>query len=178
MTRLSRIISYIWVWIWTTYNFIESRGNEYYQKDPNNLVVNLYYFIVYVLLSILRESSTVLQLFLITRGILKLNKNLHEEMIVRLIRAPINLFHDTKPKGQILNRLSKDLDNCTDPEWTYGSLIDWSFFFIGSVVVCSIFQVWCLAILPFLIFATFILIKFYHTLKLSYFIWNKFILVN
>ena len=35
--------------------------------------------------------------------------NVHKEMIKNLINAPINLFHDTTPKGQIFNRLSKDL---------------------------------------------------------------------
>ena len=34
---------------------------------------------------------------------------MHETLLEKLMRAPINLYHDTVPKGQIFNRLSKDL---------------------------------------------------------------------
>ena len=35
-------------------------------------------------------------------------------MMESLVRAPINLYHDTVPKGRILNRLSKDLHNIAE----------------------------------------------------------------
>jgi ABC-type multidrug transport system fused ATPase/permease subunit len=31
-------------------------------------------------------------------------------MVYKLLRAPINLFHDLVPIGQLLNRLTKDID--------------------------------------------------------------------
>ena len=36
---------------------------------------------------------------------------MNDTLIQKLINAPINLFHDIIPRGNILNRLSKELDN-------------------------------------------------------------------
>lgn len=36
-------------------------------------------------------------------------KKLHEDMIARVLNAPINLYFDTTPTGRILNKFSKDL---------------------------------------------------------------------
>ena len=36
-------------------------------------------------------------------------KKLHEQMVARVLNAPINLYFDTTPIGRILNRFSKDL---------------------------------------------------------------------
>ena len=45
-------------------------------------------------------------------------------MIDKLIKAPDNLFHEVVPRGQIYNRLSKDLDNVNNSIMTLGSLIN------------------------------------------------------
>jgi ABC-type multidrug transport system fused ATPase/permease subunit len=37
------------------------------------------------------------------------NKKLHEDMIEKVLNAPINLYFDITPIGRILNRFSKDL---------------------------------------------------------------------
>ena len=36
-------------------------------------------------------------------------KKLHEDMIKKVLNAPINLFFDVTPIGRILNKFSKDL---------------------------------------------------------------------
>ena len=36
-------------------------------------------------------------------------KALHEDMVAKILNAPINLYFDTTPIGRILNRFSKDL---------------------------------------------------------------------
>ena len=41
-----------------------------------------------------------------------MNKTLHNKMLNKIIHAPINLFHDIVPIGQIVNRLTFDLDKC------------------------------------------------------------------
>lgn len=46
---------------------------------------------------------------LIAISLLKKSKNLHENMIVRILKAPINLFFDKTPSGIVLNRFSKDI---------------------------------------------------------------------
>ncbi|MGN1058697.1 MAG: hypothetical protein ACI4Q7_05035, partial [Candidatus Avelusimicrobium sp.] len=52
--------------------------------------------------------------FLISRATLNINKSLHNIMLHPLIKAPINLFHDTIPIGQILNRLTHDLEKAKE----------------------------------------------------------------
>ena len=44
----------------------------------------------------------------ITAG-LKVSSVLHNRLITRVFKAPINLFYDITPIGKILNRFSKDL---------------------------------------------------------------------
>ena len=48
--------------------------------------------------------------FITTRITLYSMKVVHRKMIYRLIKAPINLFHDVVPVGQILNRLTHDIE--------------------------------------------------------------------
>lgn len=50
----------------------------------------------------------------------KAGKLLHEEMITRIIHAPINLYYDITPIGKSLNKFSKDLN---DLELYFGYII-------------------------------------------------------
>ena len=47
--------------------------------------------------------------FIVTRTTIYSLRTLHESMIYKLLRAPINLFHDIVPIGQILSRLTIDI---------------------------------------------------------------------
>ena len=40
--------------------------------------------------------------------------NFHNRMIDNIIDAPINLYHDITPFGQIMNKLTMDLDKCVE----------------------------------------------------------------
>lgn len=52
---------------------------------------------------------------------------LHNEMLNKVLSAPINLFYDVTPIGKILNRFSKDL-----------SVLDSQLLFtVGSLLACS-----------------------------------------
>jgi len=42
-------------------------------------------------------------------GSLRATKLLHNKILGKVIRAPINLYFDVTPIGKILNRFSKDL---------------------------------------------------------------------
>ena len=64
-------------------------------------------------------------------------------MITNLIYAPINLFHDTIPKGQIFNRLSKDLPTVdTYTMYWFMTLSAFGSSFLGAVLVCSLYEKW------------------------------------
>lgn len=42
-------------------------------------------------------------------GAIDATKKIHQEMIEKVLEAPVNLYFDVTPIGQILNRFSKDL---------------------------------------------------------------------
>ena len=63
---------------------------------------------------------TILRIIFLTKGVIRLGTKLHKDMIEKLIKAPINLFHEIIPRGQIYNRLSKDLDSLIDSMWNLG----------------------------------------------------------
>jgi ABC-type multidrug transport system fused ATPase/permease subunit len=137
----------IWLTIWTK------------EQDKE---ANFGYFWIYAALGLGSSVFIYFRVLLLTRGALKLSNRLHEEMISRLIDAPINLYHDTTPKGQILNRLSKDLGALdTYMVYMYGNFYVYLCAMLGSIVICAIYTPWCLLVLPIVCFFGFITLRFY-----------------
>lgn len=50
-----------------------------------------------------------LRCFLLFMMTLRGSRNLHNQMVAKVLRAPVNLFFDVTPTGNIMNRFSKDL---------------------------------------------------------------------
>ena len=67
-------------------------------------------FWFYILISSIDIIINLLFHSLVIITTIKSLKNIHENMIVKFIRAPINLFHDLVPIGTIMNRLTKDIE--------------------------------------------------------------------
>ena len=101
------------------------------------------------------------RIYLLSRSVLKLNKNLHRDMVEKLIKAPINLFHETIPRGQILNRLSKDLEEMNNTMYKVGDFLVGMYSCLGAVVLCSIFDLYSLFIIPFMAFLGFLNTRYY-----------------
>lgn len=119
-------------------------------------------FAIYASLALASAIFIFIRTYLLILGTLKLAHNLHKQMITLLIRAPINLFHDVTPKGQILNRLSKDLTNIdVFTMYTYNRYLTFMFQFLGCIVVCAYYSVYCLIIVPFILVFGVIFMRFY-----------------
>ena len=101
------------------------------------------------------------RIYLLSRSVLKLNKNLHRDMVEKLIKAPINLFHETIPRGQILNRLSKDLEEMNNTMYKVGDFLVGMYSCLGAVVLCSIFDLYSLFIIPIMAFLGFLNTRYY-----------------
>ena len=69
-------------------------------------------------------------------------------MIEKLIKAPINLFHEIIPRGQIYNRLSKDLDSLIDSMWNLGDILISLLSVITSFILCGIYDFYSLFYMP------------------------------
>ena len=142
-----KICSDIWLGYWGEH-----------QKEKSNL----YFFGIYALFSIGSTLFNYIRTRLITSGSLKCSTNLHFKMITSLIKAPINLYHDTVPKGQIFNRLSKDLTTVdTYTMYWFMTLTAYGSSFIGAIIVCCLYQYQCLYSLPFFIIFSFLISRFY-----------------
>jgi ATP-binding cassette subfamily C (CFTR/MRP) protein 1 len=139
----------LWLTYWTQH-----------QSEENNLK----YFFIYASLASFSAVFVYIRVFTLTRSSLKCTKKLHEQMIDKLVHAPINLYHDTIPKGQILNRLSKDLTSLDAMAmFMTGMLFSTFFSFLGSIIICSIIEPYSLIFLPFLFFFGYLITRFYNS---------------
>ena len=142
-----KIYSDIWLGYWSEH-----------QKEKSNI----YFFIIYALISFCSTLFSFSRTKIIAKGSIKCSVNLHYKMITSLIKAPINLFHDTVPRGQIFNRLSKDLSNVDIYTMYYFmTLTAFGSSFFGAIIVCSIYQYQCLFFFPFFIIFSLMISRFY-----------------
>ena len=84
-------------------------------------------------------------------------------MISRLIKAPINLFHDVVPVGQILNRLTQDVEIIQNIIRTVNSFIKLLFTLATCMIICYIYNKTIIIISPIIIFYIIILTAYYLT---------------
>ena len=66
---------------------------------------------IYTLFGIACIFSLFLKEFLISKMNYNISNNFHNEILNNTIDAPINLYHDITPFGQIMNKFT-DLDKC------------------------------------------------------------------
>ena len=92
---------------------------------------------------------------------IRASKVIHELMIVKVLKAPINLFFDVTPIGRILNRFSKDmqvLDN--EMGWTLGYLMTIIYMGISTLAVAAVAVYWILIPLPLILYGFYKLFVF------------------
>ena len=142
-----KIMSDLWLGYWS-----EHQGER----------SNVFFFSIYSISALGGSLFNYLRTRVITSGSINCSTKLHNQMIVSLIRAPINLFHDTVPKGQIFNRLSKDLPTVdTYTMYWFMTLSAFGSSFLGAVLVCSLYEKECLFFLPIFIILCWLLYRFY-----------------
>ena len=86
---------------------------------------------------------------------------MHETLLMRLMRAPINLFHDIVTKSHIFNRFSKDLENSIKYFNSFNYALTLLFNSLSAVIISIIFYWKCIFIIPILIFLQFNLYQYY-----------------
>ena len=145
--QILKIWSDIWLGYWSEH-----------KKEKSNF----YFFGIYALFSMSSTIFNFLRTKIITKGSLSCSMNLHFKMITNLIKAPINLFHDKVPKGQIFNRLSKDLTTVdTYTMYWFMTLTAFGSSFFGAIAVCGLFQYQTLFLVPLFLITSWFLSRFY-----------------
>ena len=139
---------------------VKWKGDE--EGKTDNEGIDWINFLIYSGLGTSAALFVYFRLLIIYIGSISNSRTLHRNMLSHLIRAPINLYHDTVPKGQIFNRLSNDLFKIDIGEsFMFYNVTSYSANLIGQVVVCAIFQPYCLILVPFIIILGLFTMRYY-----------------
>ena len=118
-------------------------------------------FIKYLLLNLISIIFFSIKNLFFFIFLISFNRNIHENLVYRLLRAPINLFHSIINKSQINNRFSKDIGNSVKYLWSLNLILVLVFHIINSIII-TIFLFWkIIFIIPILIFLDIFLYNYY-----------------
>ena len=134
--------------------------NDKNNNDNKKTNLELYYN-KYVYISILGIFLNFLVEFIITRTTIHSLRKIHEDMVYKLVRAPINLFHDIVPIGQILNRLTKDIIPVQQIIRTVNFFLRIVFTLITSIGLCYIYNKLTLFTSPLLVIICIFITRYY-----------------
>ena len=153
LVQSTKVFSDLWVIKW--------------QKDKTEENKWMYLYI-YAFLGLGSTMLVYCRIFISFTSGLRSSKKIHYEMSEKIINAPINLFHDTKPKGLILNRFSGDVSEVDSsiPQRLLGSIVS-GCNFISIIIICSIYSPFSLIFIPFLIYPVYMISKYYNYASLN-----------
>ena len=77
---------------------------------------------------------------------------MHEQMVERILNAPVNLYFDTTPIGRILNRFTKDLEPVELMlVYLIGSLYLSLYNLLATIIMAVIVVPWIALLFPLLL---------------------------
>ena len=136
----------------TFMNSLSKTVSQIEKEKNNNKMTNLQKnYSMYVKISFLGIFLNFLAEFIITRTTIHSLRKIHEDMVNKLVRAPINLFHDIVPIGQILNRLTQDVVPVQGIIRTVNFFIRIVFTLLTSIGLCYIYNKTTLLTSPLLV---------------------------
>ena len=145
--QVSQIYREYYLAMWSSKrNITESENNQ-----------KMIYFVIMTIPGII---AVYYRQYYMVKGFIKYNIKMHDSLIKNLINAPINLFHDIVPRGNILNRLSKELNNSNVLSLAVSGTLRVMFQLGGAIIVCTLFNVWTLPLIIFLICVELYITKF------------------
>ena len=105
-------------------------------KDEATNTSNLSNFKNYTLIGVACIISLFIKEFVISRMNYNISDNFHNKMLNNVIDAPINLYHDVTPFGQIMNKFTMDLDKCVLFFRHFSSTLNCFCTLVGAILVC------------------------------------------
>ncbi len=137
------IVMVIFITLQTASNFWLSYWSDVKEEDGHS---KAYYFGIYSVFGLSYAFFCLIRIAMLLIQSIKCSRQIHKDMISRIIRAPINNFFDRVPTGRVLNRLSKDLNTLdTTIATSFGSFLVNLFSVIAEIVVCVVVgTVWIL----------------------------------
>ena len=162
--KLFLFIIFIVMCIWQSAKSGSSLWISYWSKDENREKDSNSKWKFFGIYSLLDGGSVIfifLKTFLLVIGMIKLQKNLHIDILSKLIKAPINLFYDVIPEGQIMNRLSKDIDIIIYSIFDIGDFLLDLVSCIGALVLCCFYDINSLIVFPIFTILGILISRFY-----------------
>ena len=135
---LSRSAQDLWLGYWIEH------------QEPSK---NMFYFIIFSLFGVAGCAFTFCKLKVQSNCNIRASRTIHKEMVESLIRAPISTFHETIPKGQILNRFSSDI-NSVDRGGMDGflNILSTAISFVTCIGICGYYEPYSLLTIPPILF--------------------------
>ncbi|CAG8606010.1 17882_t:CDS:10 [Rhizophagus irregularis] len=147
--RFSQIMENWWLKIWSN----SSKDDNNLNVLPYDPIIGItdkmlstisqdshsldYYFNIYVLITMISILLGVSRLVWLYYGSLRASRILHENLLNRVIRAPLRFF-DTTPVGRILNRFGRDFEDIDSTlTRTAGSFFHNVIMMIGTILVIT-----------------------------------------
>ena len=142
------ILCFLWRITDSTSDFIIAKWSSL----TDDIVPEYNYFNVYLITKLIGIILIFLRSYVVINGLVTFNKLMHEILLSRLMRAPINLFHDIVNKSHILNRFSKDLENSIKYFNSFNYALTLLFNSLSAIIIAIIFYWKCIIIIPIIIY--------------------------
>ena len=112
---------------------------------------NNFKLFIYTIITLPSIITIILRQRLMAEAFINFNIKMHDLLIDKLIGAPINLFHDITPRGNIISRLSKDLNNGARVNNILSGTLRVFFQVLGAILVCALFNIWTIPVMAFIV---------------------------
>jgi len=146
---LSRSAQDLWLGYWT----------ENQEKSKNK-----FYFLIFTLFGVAGCAFTYCKVRVQSKCNIRASRKVHKEMVESLIRAPIPTFHETVPKGQILNRFSGDMHSVDRGGMdSFLNILSTLISFVTCVGICAYYEPYSLLTIPVILFIGRKISTFYRT---------------
>jgi ATP-binding cassette subfamily C (CFTR/MRP) protein 1 len=140
----------------------------------NEVEPEINYFNWYLVTKLFGILFVFIRSYIIILGLVNFNKRMHEALLMRLMRAPINIFHDIVSKSHIFNRFSKDLENSIKYFNSFNYSLTLLFNLLSAIIISIMFYWQCIFIVPILIFLQHKLYIYYTKCAKQLFILESF----
>ena len=131
---LSRSAQDLWLGYWTEH------------QEPSK---NMIYFLIFSLFGVAGCAFTYCKLKVQSNCNIRASRTIHKEMVESLIRAPIPTFHETVPKGQILNRFSSDINSVDRGGMdSFLNILSTAISFTTCIGICGYYEPYSLLTIP------------------------------
>ena len=132
------------------------------------------YFNIYLFTKLIGIVLVFIRSYIVINGLVVFNKRMHETLLGKLMRAPINLFHDIVNKSHILNRFSKDLENSVKFFNSFNYALTLLFNSLSAIIISIIFYWKSIFIIPILIFLQNYIYDYYKNCSKKLFILESY----